>query len=124
VADRDCAHQPDGDDDRPAQPRRRRCPFGRRAPTGVSENLRLDQPAHREQAEGDEYEIVEKAEDGDEVGDQVNRTQRVGDHDRRQHAGVPRASLVADGKVQCRDLPPEVRRPLFPLPEPPHLPTR
>jgi hypothetical protein len=52
-------------------------------------------PPTAQYAERQQNQLVEVAEHGDEVGDQVDRAQGVGDEGRAERLGVPRHTRVA-----------------------------
>jgi len=51
-------------------------------------------------ARGDKDQVVQVAEDGDEVRDEIDRAERVGSDACRQSLGVPRSAWIASGEKQ------------------------
>ena len=65
---------------------------------GVGHHGRWDVAEREGQGGGDQDEVVELAEERDEVGDQVDRAERVGDCDQREDAGHWGRAGVARGE--------------------------
>lgn len=70
----------------------------------IFEHVGRDHAYRQGDAEGNQDEVVQVAENGDGVGDQVYRAERVAHDDRREHSGVQRHPRVPIGEVQRVDL--------------------
>ncbi len=77
----------------------------------VCQHVRRQQLDRYHHAEWNEHQVVEVAQNRDEVGDQVNGAERVGDDHGREGAGVPRCARVPVSEVKRAGVAPQpVRR--------------
>jgi hypothetical protein len=74
------------------------------------EQARRQQLHEEPEAERDEKRIVEQAEDGDEVRDEVDRRERISRDDKAEDARVPRAARIARGEPGGVRVDPEALR--------------
>ena len=68
--------------------------------TALGKNLSGYHSDDQRDAKWDDHEVVQITEHGNEVGYQVERTQRVGDDGGRERSGVPRGTWVASHELQ------------------------
>ncbi len=67
---------------------------------GSGDHLRRNERQSESDAGGDNDEVVEVAEDGDEIGNKVDGAEGVSDNQKNQGPGKPGSARVAGGKVQ------------------------
>ena len=66
--------------------------------TALREDLLRDQPDDEHDPERNEDQVVEIPQDGDEIGDQVDRGEGVADHDKGQGLRIPGDARVAQAQ--------------------------
>ena len=77
----------------------------------------LDSKRHDDQ-------VIQVADDGDEVRDQVDRAERISGYETSRHLCVPRCSTVVSCKPKCDDIPLEPFCPKLELRDPVQLSPR
>ena len=82
--------------------------------TAFREDIRRDDTDHEHEPERDQNQVVQVSQHGDEVRDQVDRTQCVGDDDQGEELRVPGDAGVAAGQVEGESLPLQVLDAIFP----------
>ncbi len=108
--------EPDGDD-RPGRNPARGFPLFRerlRANSALREQGWRDQSAHGKNAQRHDDEVVQVSEDGDEIGNEIDRTEGVGDDAAGEQLGVPRRAGIFAGQVEGERFSPDLLRPLHP----------
>jgi len=83
----------------------------RRLSPVLGEDLGGDHLHGEENPERQQDELIEVAEHGDKVRDQVDRTEGIGDEECRERLGVPRHARVAARQVKRRHVAAELQRP-------------
>src|SRR5205823_1184353 len=61
----------------------------------IGKHVGRQQTQHKREARGYQDQVVEVADHGNEIRDQVDRAERIGDDDCRQGFGVPRCTRIA-----------------------------
>lgn len=107
--------QPDrGDGERSAAPQPTAC-FVERPPAGgrsrVAQDLGRQQAQDERDPQRNQHHIVEEAENGDGVGDQVDGAESVGEHHHGGGPGCKRGPGIAIGDGESRELPEQCGRP-------------
>lgn len=98
------AAHPRGDDGRGGDPPTYRERLSRSALPALSQDLAGNHAEHYRDSQRDQNHVVQISENRNEIGNQVNRTERVGDDDCSQRFRIPRHTGIVTGQVERADL--------------------